>query len=100
MCVCLLVFGAACSGNDSGAPGAPEELTGVIVDLEGSGGFGEVTSFQLKSGADIYDIYIDPEIEYELPLAHLSEHLRASEPVTVTLTERDGKLYAQSITDA
>lgn len=103
-CLALL---AACGGDDPEETGggpvaaedAPDEVTGVLLDIE-SEGIGEVTSFTLKEGDDTYEIFIAEDVDYGFDLGHLNEHLTAGDPVRVPLEVRDGKLYAMSIDDA
>jgi hypothetical protein len=95
----FLLFGAACGGDDGDAPGAPESVKGIIVNIEGDR-LDEIESFRLKSGDDFYEIRIDPERDYDFNLGHLHEHLATSEPVVVELEDRTGELYAVSIEDA
>lgn len=98
---------AACGNDDDSAnqsPSselgeAPEQVTGPIVDIE-SEGLGDVHSFTVKSGAQTYEILIDPDVDYGFPLGHLNEHRISGDPVSVELVERDGRLYAQTIVDA
>lgn len=92
--VALGLLLGACGGS-----GAPDEVTGVIIDVE-SQGIGQVDSFELKDGDETYEIRIDPERDYEFNLGHLHEHLQASEPVKVELESRDGFLFAVAIEDA
>jgi hypothetical protein len=89
------LMGACSDGSTEGGP----TLTGVIVAIDAES-LGDVESFELRSEESDYTILIDPEVEYEFPLGHLSEHLRSSEPVRVETEERDGEYYAQSIEDA
>lgn len=89
---------AAC-GDDEAGPGAPEVVTGVILEID-SEGLGEVNSFKVKDGDDTYTIRIDPEREYSFNLGHLHEHLQNVEPVVVELETRDGFLFAITIEDA
>ena len=105
---CVALLGASCGGDDAEEPAAggavaaedaPDEVTGVLLDVE-SEGVGEVTSFTLKEGDDTYEIFIAGDVEYGFDLGHLSEHLTAGDPVRVPLEVRDGKLYALSIEDA
>lgn len=69
------------------------------MDIEAEG-IGDVRSFTVKSGAQTYEILIDPHVDYGFPLGHLNEHRISGDPVRVELVERDGRLYAQSIVDA
>lgn len=97
----VLILGsivAAC-GDDEPDPGAPEVVSGVILEID-SEGLGEVNSFKVKDGDDTYTILIDPEREYPFNLGHLHEHLQNAEPVVVELEDRDGSLYAVTIEDA
>lgn len=106
---CLALLGAACGGDDGeeeaagsehvSAADAPDEVTGVLLDVE-SEGVGEVTSFTLKEGDDTYEIFIADDVDYGFNLGHLSEHLTSGDPVRVPLEVRDDKLYALSIDDA
>ncbi len=87
-------------GCDGAEPSsAPDQVTGVIVEIE-SVSLEDVESFTLRSEGDVYEILIDPEIEYGFPLSHLNVHRTSAEPVVVELDERDGELYALSIEDA
>ena len=105
----LALLGAACGGDDDGgesaggetvaAEDAPDEVTGVLLDVE-SEGVGEVTSFTLKENDETYEILIADDVDYGFNLGHLSEHLTTGDPVRVPLEVRDGKLYALSIDDA
>jgi hypothetical protein len=98
---CLLV--TACGAGDdsqpSGQTGAPQQVTGPIVDID-SESLDEVHSFTVKSGERTYVIRIDPHIDYGFALGHLNEHRLSGDPVRVDLVERNGALYAQSIVDA
>lgn len=73
-------------------------LTGVVVDVE-SEGLNEVTSFELRSEGQIYEIFILEEVDYGFPLGHLNEHRVSGDPVEVETEERDGQLYAHAIED-
>lgn len=92
----LTVVLGACSSE----PAAPESVTGVVVDITEGEGFGAVESFEVRSDGENYEILIDPERKYEFPLAHLNDHLQGADPVRVVLEDRDGALYAVTITDA
>jgi hypothetical protein len=95
--VIVAATGAACGSRGLGE--RPDEVVGVVVDVE-SEGLGNVTSFEVRSEGTSYAIFVDPEATYSFPPSHLSDHLASSEPVRVGLTERDGRLYATSIEDA
>ncbi len=74
-------------------------LEGVIVAIE-SAALDDVTSFTLKDGDEIYEIYIADDVDYGFPLGHMQEHVQTADPVTVDFEQRDGKLYALTIEDA
>lgn len=98
----LMLSATACSDDGVGvapATEAPGEVTGVVTDID-SASIGDVQGLTLKDGDETYEILIDEEVEYGFDLGHLQEHLSGSLPVTVTLEERDGALYALSIDDA
>ena len=98
--VALLVGACGDDGEESrGSEKPPSEITGVIVDIEAER-LGDVTSFDLKDGDTIYELFVDTEIEYGFPLGHLHEHLQTAEPVHCEIEERNGRLYAQTIEDA
>jgi hypothetical protein len=110
LAVTLAVTGIACAATSSNAgrapadrgandASAPSEIAGVVVDVEAQG-LGDVTSFELRSQGESYEIFIDPQATYSFPPSHLSDHLASSEPVRVGITERNGRLYASSIEDA
>jgi hypothetical protein len=103
LCVIAALLLVAC--GDQAEPSsdptaqAPQEVTGVIVDID-SAGLGEVRSFELKSGDETFEILIDPQVDYGFNLGHLNEHLAGGQPVRVQIEERDGKLFARRIDDA
>ncbi|MDQ3646427.1 MAG: hypothetical protein M3345_05760 [Actinomycetota bacterium] len=76
----------------------PAKVTGIITILD-SEAIDEVNGFTLKQGDQLYEIKIDPELDYGFALGHLSEHV-GGDPVTVAIEERAGTLYALSIEDA
>ena len=96
----VLVIASACANEGAKGPPAPDQVTGVVIDIE-SAGIDDIQSFTLKDGDVQYDIYIADDVEYGFPLGHLQEHLQMGEPVTVDLEERDDdRLYALTIEDA
>ena len=95
-----LAIASACATEGAKGPPAPDQVTGVVIDIESSG-IDSIHSFTLKDGDTQYDIYIADDVEYGFPLGHLQEHLQMADPVTVELEERDDdRLYALSIEDA
>jgi hypothetical protein len=94
----LLVGLTLFSGCGGGRGDAPDELTGLIVALDGKAG--EITSFTLEAGLEEYEIRIAPDVDYGFDLAHLREHQRDALPVRCELEEREGDLYALTIEDA
>jgi hypothetical protein len=85
---------AGCGGGD----GESNELTGLIVDVQGRGD--DVRSFTLESGGQEYRIRIAPAVDYGFELSHLRTHQASLYPVRCTLERRDGRLYAVEIVDA
>ena len=99
MCLVFMTPLAGCNDpQEREAPLPPASVTGVIVDIE-SEGIGEVSAFTVKDGDKSYEVFIDPAVDYDFPLAHLNEHKTTSDPVVVRLSMKEGKLYAQSIED-
>jgi hypothetical protein len=85
--------------SNHSVPEVPSEVTGVVVGVD-SAGLGDVRSFELKDGNETFRIFIDPSVDYDFEVGHLSEHLAGGEPVSVRIDERDGKLFALTIADA
>jgi hypothetical protein len=85
---------AGCGGGD----GESNELTGLIVDVQGRGD--DVRSFTLESGGKEYRIRIAAGVDYGFQLGHLRTHQASLYPVRCTLERRDGRLYAVEIVDA
>jgi hypothetical protein len=96
--VIFLVSALSACGGESAAESAPSELTGVIVQVDGTGN--DVTAFTLEVGADRYRIFIAEDVDYGFDLRHLHEHRLTGDPVRCTLEERDDRLYALEILDA
>ena len=94
----LASYSSSCTSSEPA--GAPEAITGVVTTIESGQGFGAVRSFVVKDGEDAYRIYVDPEVTYDFPLAHLSSHKAGAEPVRVEIQRRGDKLYATMISDA
>jgi hypothetical protein len=75
-------------------------VTGVITEVNWNEGRTEVRSFKMDAESDDYEVWIDDGVDYGFDLAHLEEHRDSHEPVRVTLRERNGRVFAQSIDDA
>lgn len=99
MFLIVALIAAGCGGNGDDGAGTPDEVTGVILDID-SEGLGEVNSFRVKDGADTYTVRIDPERDYGFNLGHLHEHLQNAEPVRVELESRGDSIFAVTIEDA
>ena len=97
VCSITLVLPAAC-GNNSDA--TPDVVTGVITEVNWNDGRTEVRSFKVDAESDEYEVWIDDGVDYGFDLGHLEEHRDSHEPVRVTLRERNGRVFAQSIDDA
>lgn len=91
------VLAASC-GAEEETSRPPQELTGVIVDVDGEGS--NIRAFTLDAGGELYEVRIAADVEYGFDLRHLREHERLADPVRVLLEERDGSLYARRIDDA
>jgi hypothetical protein len=85
---------AACGGGDD----EPDEVTGLIVDIQGRGN--EVRSFTLESGGKEYRIRVAPDVDYGFQLSHLRTHQASLYPIRCTFERRAGALYALEIVDA
>jgi len=95
-----LLVCASCGGDSStDGGGATDEITGPVVKVDAKS-LGDVTSIELKQGDETFEILIDPEIDYDYNLGHISEHLSSGAPLRVEVEERDGELFATSISDA
>ena len=101
--VAFVLLNAACGGDDSSGraagPDAPDQVRGPVISVD-SQGLGKVRSFDVKNGDRIYEVRIDPSVDYGFPLDHLNEHRISGDPVIVRVEEREGELYALSIEDA
>lgn len=95
----VALISAGCGGDGNDGAGTPDEITGVILEID-SEGLGEVNSFRVKDGDDTYTVRIDPGREYGFNLGHLHEHLQNAEPVKVELESRGDSLVAVTIEDA
>jgi hypothetical protein len=106
--VCALLIAlvlGACGDDDApssagGGAEVPDEVTGVIIAIDAHKGK-HVTAFTLESEeGETYNISIAADVDYGFNLTHLVEHRDEELPVSVTLEERSGTLYALSIDDA
>ena len=88
---------SACGSSE--APGT-QEIVGVVIRIDSGSGFGDVESFTVKQGDQEFAIFVDPDVTYDFPLAHLNSHRAGAEPVRVEAETREGKLVATSIGDA
>jgi hypothetical protein len=95
----MLVCSACGGGSEPSGGGGQDEITGPVVKVDAKS-LGEVTSIELKQGEETFEILIDPEIDYDYNLGHISEHLSSGAPLRVEVEERDGELIATSISDA
>ena len=99
-----LVLGACgdddAPSNAAGSAEVPDEVRGLITQVEAHKGK-HVTAFTVENEeGETYDISIAADVDYGFGLAHLIEHRKEELPVSVTLEERSGTLYALSIEDA
>lgn len=97
MLLTLVLILGACGDNGTGGT---QEVVGVVVDIQTGSGFGEVESFTVKDGSEEFEIFVDPDVTYDFPLAHLNSHRAGAEPVRVQAETREGKLVAIAISDA
>jgi hypothetical protein len=93
----FLAIAAAIAGC-GGGNGEPNELTGLIVDVQGRGN--DVRSFTLESGGEEYRIRIPPGVDYGFQLGHLRTHQASLYPVRCRVERRAGRLFAVEIVDA
>jgi hypothetical protein len=105
VCVLLMALALGACGDDDapssagGGAEVPDEVTGVITAIEAHKGK-HVTAFTLESDeGETYDISIAADVDYGFDLTHLIEHRNEELPVSVTLEERSGTLYALAIDD-
>jgi len=98
--VVTLALTAACSSSPGTEPPVPEEITGVITEIERDDA-GGITAFMVSADeGSTHDIRIDPARDYGFDLEHLVEHQTTGDPVIVTTEKRDGTAYAVEILDA
>ena len=106
VCAVLIALVLGACGDDkapsnAGGPAeVPDEVSGLITAIEAHKQK-HVTAFTLVSdGGETYDISIAADVDYGFDLTHLFEHQNEELPVSVTLEERSGTLYALAIDDA
>ena len=94
-----LAVGVACGGNDAPSDPSPESVLGVITEIEPDEG-GPVERFTVtEEDGDVYELQIDPELNYGFDLNHLYEHLDSEDPVDVQVHSTGDELIAHSIED-
>ncbi len=99
--VVLALFTASATACRSpGATDTTRVIVGIVIGIDSGIGFGKVESFTVKQGGEEFEIFVDPDIVYDFPLAHLNSHRAGAEPVRVEAATREGKLVAISIADA
>ena len=76
----------------------PSQLTGVIVEIDGTGS--DVESFVVETQAGRYTLFIAEDVAYGFDLAHLAVHRRTGDPVRCRVETRNGRAYALAIADA
>ncbi|MDQ3531072.1 MAG: hypothetical protein M3456_01585 [Actinomycetota bacterium] len=98
--VLVVVFVLTGCDSSTAPPSGLREVTGVVTQIETGQSFGAVETFSVRQGEQTYRIYVDHEVTYDFPLAHLNSHRAGAEPVRVGVERRQGKLFATSIGDA
>ena len=98
--VAIVVTATGCA-DDPGidVDQVPSEVTGVIVSIEPEEGRPETLTVRDEDD-ESHEIEIAEDIDYGFDLAHLHEHRTTTDPVIVTIEERDGRLVATAIEDA
>lgn len=100
--VVVALLASGCAGSEADPDvrtEVPAQVEGVVVEVD-SEGLGEVRAFTLKDGDRLYEVAIDPVIDYGFNLDHLQEHVATADPVVVELEQRDDELVATAIDDA
>lgn len=88
---------AAC--GDSGAGPSVETVEGVVLEV--SGDLEAIESFVLRTDeGEVIEIVPAPDGDFRFPLAHLYDHLRTSEPLSVGLDRSVDPPRAVAIQDA
>jgi len=92
----LLVL-AACGGSGDGPP--VETVQGVVLEVDGD--LEGVESFVLRTDdGEVLELVPSPDGDFRFPLAHLYDHLRTSEPLSVGLDRSADPPLAVSMRDA
>lgn len=92
----LLVF-AACGDSGNGPP--VETVQGVVLEVNGD--LESIESFVLRTDdGEVLEIVPAPDGDFRFPLAHLYDHLRTSEPLSVGLDRSVDPPLALSMSDA
>ena len=92
----LLVL-VAC--GDSGAGPYVETVEGVVLEVNGD--LEAIESFVLRTDeGEVIEIVPAPDGDFRFPLAHLYDHLRTSEPLSVGLDRSVDPPWAVAIQDA
>ena len=92
----LLVL-AACGGSGDGPP--VETVQGVVLEVNGD--LEGIESFVLRTDdGEVLELVPSPDGDFRFPLAHLYDHLRTSEPLSVGLDRSADPPLAVSMRDA
>ncbi len=92
----LLVL-TACGGSGDGPP--VETVQGVVLEVNGD--LEGVESFVLRTDdGEVLELVPSPDGDFRFPLAHLYDHLRTSEPLSVGLDRSADPPLAVSMRDA
>ena len=92
----LLVL-AACGGSGNGPP--VETVQGVALEVNGD--LEGIESFVLRTDdGEVLELVPAPDGDFRFPLAHLYDHLRTSEPLSVGLDRSVDPPLAVSMRDA
>lgn len=93
----VLLLLAAC--GDAGDTPSLETVQGVVLEVNGD--LEAIESFVLRTdGGEVMEIVPAPDGDFRFPLAHLYDHLRTSEPLSVGLDRSVDPPRAVSMRDA
>ena len=93
----MLVALVGCRDEAQG-PNAEKRITGTIVAMDANAA--DFRSITIEEDGDKIKIFIKKNFDYGFDLVHLYEHQDQGLPVSVSVEEADGKLYAVAIDDA